>query len=309
MHLISIIIPIYNREKILTETINSVITQTYTNWELLLVDDFSSDNSVAVIESYTQKYSNIKFYQSQKKGYGPAHPRNIGIKNAKGNYIAFLDSDDVWHRNKLEAQINILKGSQYKAICSNAEFFPSGHRNQFYRFKSRPISFEEYLDKPSGISTSCILIKKEYVDEIGFFEENIEFTSHEDYDYWLRMLSHNNNCIYFLNKNLVSHRRHNQNLSKTSTVDYKEFPENLIHIYRKYPNLTKEKLEHLITNKEYIGALNHYTIMYYDSLISVFKILKSKRVKYKDALSIFIKKRIIAFLSFLFPPKFKSKIY
>ena len=106
--LVSIITPTYNSEKFISETINSVLNQTYTNWELLITDDCSTDKTVEIVESYVKKDCRIKFF-SLKKNSGAAIARNNSIKNSKGRYISFLDSDDLWLKNKLELQINFMK--------------------------------------------------------------------------------------------------------------------------------------------------------------------------------------------------------
>lgn len=106
--LVSIITPVYNAQDYLEETILSVLNQTYYNWELLLIDDCSIDNSYKIIEKYLKKDRRIKYLKNDKNS-GPAITRNKGIEEAKGEYIAFLDSDDLWYENKLEKQINFMK--------------------------------------------------------------------------------------------------------------------------------------------------------------------------------------------------------
>ena len=111
MHdLISIVMPAYNSEKYIRNSIKSVINQTYKNWELIIIDDYSTDNTVSIIEEFQNK--NIHLIKN-KKNSGAAISRNKGIKLAKGNYIAFLDSDDLWNKEKLEKQINFMKSNNY----------------------------------------------------------------------------------------------------------------------------------------------------------------------------------------------------
>lgn len=104
--LISIIVPVYNTEQFIAETIESVIEQSYSNWELWLIDDGSTDNSAKVIKSIAEKDNRINYVH--KENGGQASARNLGIKKANGEYIAFLDSDDLWLKDKLEEQIEIL---------------------------------------------------------------------------------------------------------------------------------------------------------------------------------------------------------
>lgn len=106
--LVSIIMPCYNDAAYISDSINSVISQTYQNWELIIVDDFSTDNSKKIIRDYTIKDSRIKLIESESN-IGPGLSRNEGIKISKGQYIAFLDSDDLWDENKLDFQINFMQ--------------------------------------------------------------------------------------------------------------------------------------------------------------------------------------------------------
>jgi teichuronic acid biosynthesis glycosyltransferase TuaG len=125
--LVSIITPSYNSSKYIYDTIQSVISQTYVNWEMIIVDDFSTDNSILIIQNILEIDSRIKLIKL-KKNVGPAIARNKAIEIASGRYIAFLDSDDLWHKDKLEKQLKFMnqKGvyftfSSYNVIDKNSE--------------------------------------------------------------------------------------------------------------------------------------------------------------------------------------------
>ncbi len=105
---VSVIMPSYNSEQFLHATIDSVINQTFTEWELIVIDDCSSDNSNKIIDEYMQKSEKVKLI-SLKHNSGPAIARNRGIEESKGRYIAFLDSDDLWHPDKLSKQLSFMK--------------------------------------------------------------------------------------------------------------------------------------------------------------------------------------------------------
>lgn len=127
--LVSVIMPLYNAEKYVGEAIESVINQTYTNWELIVVNDGSTDNSLEVALKYQSE--SVKVFTQENKGASAA--RNYGLKEAKGDYIQFLDADDVISANKLEEQLMVLNGDLEKlAVCSTVHFFDA----------------EEYLEKP-----------------------------------------------------------------------------------------------------------------------------------------------------------------
>lgn len=116
--MISIITPCYNSEKYIREMIESVISQTFTNWELLITDDCSTDNTVSIIYEYIKKDKRIKLFSTSKNSGHPSEPRNISLSNANGDYVAFLDSDDIWLPNKLEEQYNFIKEKNANLICS-----------------------------------------------------------------------------------------------------------------------------------------------------------------------------------------------
>lgn len=124
---VSIIMPNYNCEKFIVETINSVLAQTYPNWELLIVDDCSTDKSVEIIKNYCDNDARIKLFINEKNS-GAAASRNLALREAKGKWIAFLDSDDLWLPEKLEKQIAFMVDNgydftftKYRQIDENSE--------------------------------------------------------------------------------------------------------------------------------------------------------------------------------------------
>lgn len=106
--LVSIVMPAYNASKFISESIESVLKQTYKNWELIIVNDCSKDNTEEIIKFYSNNDSRIKYY-NQKTNLGISEARNKAIIEAKGEYIAFLDSDDLWKKRKLEEQIKFME--------------------------------------------------------------------------------------------------------------------------------------------------------------------------------------------------------
>lgn len=118
--LVSIIIPVYNSSKYLAETIESINNQTYQDYEAIFIDDGSSDNSVEIIEKYKLKNPRIKIIKLTHQGVSEA--RNIGIKNAKGRFLTFLDSDDIWLKDKLKKQINFIKENDYAFVYCNFKY-------------------------------------------------------------------------------------------------------------------------------------------------------------------------------------------
>ncbi|EGQ9063517.1 TPA: glycosyltransferase [Vibrio parahaemolyticus] len=122
--MVSIIMPTYNSEQTVVESIQSVLSQTYKNWELVIVDDRSTDNTWKVIQTYADKYDNIRVYQN-KENLGAGASRNFAIEQAKGRFIAFLDSDDLWMENKLAEQIPFMLENNYPLTYTHYSRFNS----------------------------------------------------------------------------------------------------------------------------------------------------------------------------------------
>src|SRR5690554_2344188 len=116
--LVSIVMPAYNAEKYIGAAIDSVIAQTYQNWELIVVDDASNDNTASVIEEYTKKDIRVKYHRLHENS-GAAIARNTAIELAHGKYMAFLDSDDTWFPEKLSKQISFMENNNYLFTCTS----------------------------------------------------------------------------------------------------------------------------------------------------------------------------------------------
>lgn len=175
--MISVIIPVFNREVELQRALESVFNQSYKDFEVIVVDDGSSDNSVSVAQKF-----DVKLIKQQNLGVSAA--RNSAIKISQGDYIAFLDSDDEWLPHKLEKQIS------YKSVCVHTEeiWVRNGKRvNQMKKHqKGAGDQFIPSLDL-CLISPSSVMIKKSVFDEIGLFRE--DYPVCEDYDLWLKLTS------------------------------------------------------------------------------------------------------------------------
>ena len=175
---VSIVIPTYNSEKTIAKAINSVIYQNYKSYEILIIDDGSTDKTIEVIKKF--KSDNIKlfrFYNTKR----PSILRNMMIDFSDGEYIAFLDSDDFWLKGKLSKQINFMKKNDY---CISATSYKT-NLNDIVSFKNRSsISFSD-LAKNNMIGTSSIIIKKKIFEKFKFV--NNSFGQPEDYELWLKI--------------------------------------------------------------------------------------------------------------------------
>ena len=159
--LVSAIVTTYNRANLIGETINSILKQSFKNFELLIVDDGSTDNTGDVINSFQDK--RIVYIKSDNWG-GPARPRNIGIKRAKGEYIAFCDDDDLWVKDKLEKQLNIFKTYDVVGVGSLVQKFGAIdlHRKNTINssYKTGRITFNDILHHQNSLALSSIIIRK-----------------------------------------------------------------------------------------------------------------------------------------------------
>lgn len=181
---ISVIIPTYNRANLLSRAINSVLRQTFSDFELIVVDDSSEDNTKALVE--TLKDLRIK-YMCHEENRGAAAARNTGIRMSRGEYIAFLDSDDEWLPEKLEKQISKFEELHHKVgvVYSGLSVFSNGELvRQDIPVKSGNI-YRDQLLQDYVFPTSTIMVRKECLMEIGGFDETLP--ARQDYDLSLRL--------------------------------------------------------------------------------------------------------------------------
>jgi teichuronic acid biosynthesis glycosyltransferase TuaG len=180
--LVSIITPAYNAAVYIAETIASVLAQTYTNWEMLIVNDCSKDNTAEIVQSYAVKDKRIKLI-NLKQNSGAAIARNAAIQNAKGRYIAFLDSDDLWKKEKLQKQIEFMQQNGYAFTYTNYGHF-KGTKENIQNHVQIPTSLN-YQQALKGNKIGCLTVMMDR-KQIA----NIHFTTqkHEDYILWLNIL-------------------------------------------------------------------------------------------------------------------------
>ena len=159
--LVSIITPSYNSSRFINECVNSVLVQTYTNWELIIVDDASNDNSRELISNIAARDNRIKFV-FLTKNIGVAGSRNIALEKSKGRYIAFLDSDDVWHKEKLEKQLKFMMENNYDISHSSYEIINKKDEVIGKRNARNFLTYNSLL-KSCDIGLSTVLVKKKYL--------------------------------------------------------------------------------------------------------------------------------------------------
>ena len=177
----SVIIPTFNRLSFLKEAIESVLSQTYEDFELILVDDGSTDGT----KEFAAELSNRLKYVYQENS-GPSAARNRGISESQGEYITFLDSDDLWLENKLEIEIDFMKANREAVVCYTDEIWIRKGVRVNPKNKHRKYSgwiFEQCLPL-CIVSPSSVLMRKGFFESVGYFDETLPAC--EDYDLWLR---------------------------------------------------------------------------------------------------------------------------
>lgn len=219
---VSIVTPSYNSERFIGLSIESVLSQTYTNWEMLIVDDASTDRTVSIAERYGRGDDRIKLIRL-KQNSGVASARNTGIREAQGRFIAFLDSDDLWMPEKLEKQVRFMEKNNASLACT-----------AYLKMNAEGVVQKRFIDVPNKITYPMILksnrigcltamvdvrrIGKHYMSDVG----------HEDYTLWLKILKRGH-IAYGLNLPLAIYRMRNASLSgnklKASRFQWKIYRE------------------------------------------------------------------------------------
>jgi len=199
---VSIVTPSYNSAKYIEKTVQSVLAQTHENWELIIVDDYSTDNSVEIIKQLIEKNNRVKLIQfcSNK---GAAKARNAAINNANGEFIAFLDSDDIWHPDKLERQLDFM-GSDLDFTFTAYELI-----DEFGRLLGKQVdaeqvgsfNYKDMLKKEATLGCSTVMLRRS-----GFQDISMPLLrTGQDYALWLKLLKTGKQA-YVLNKVMGQYR-------------------------------------------------------------------------------------------------------
>lgn len=200
--------PSYNCEQYIGESIMSVQQQTYENWELIITDDLSSDGTVEVVESFAKNDSRIKLLRSQQN-LGPAGARNTSIEAARGEYIAFLDSDDIWYPQKLEKQISFMEDNDYLFTYTSYEKINSnGEPIGIVLQAPRKVNYKKMLYYGDPIGNLTVVYDSAKLGK--FFVPDIK--KRNDFALWLRIM-HSCSCGYGLKEVLAKYRVHSGSVS------------------------------------------------------------------------------------------------
>lgn len=180
---VSVIIPVYNAEKFLKRAIDSIVAQTWDNWELLLADDCSTDGSRDIMRNCSD--SRIRCFFSEKNA-GPAHARNLALSHAKGQYIAFLDADDFWVPDKMERQIAFMRENKYAfSFTSYAFADENANRSGVIAHAPKAVDYQSIL-RSSTIAPSTAMLDRQQIDSsLIYMPENVRL---EDAATWMQIM-------------------------------------------------------------------------------------------------------------------------
>ena len=224
--LVSVIIPVYNGEKYIAETIQSVLVQTHKLWELIIVDDGSTDGLKKIVEKYQNVDLRIKYYYCENRGVSSA--RNFGIKVSKGDLIAFLDADDIWLPENLAIKIEKIGNNSYGLVHSDAFILRNGEESN----QEKLTGMEGWLlddmllcENTQIPGPSSVLIKRKVIEQVGLFDEKMSTTA--DKDFFIRVaakfeIGRINRCTWY-------YRIHENNMHK----DIGLMERDTIYLYKK----------------------------------------------------------------------------
>lgn len=250
--LVTIITPMYNSEKYIKNTIESVLRQTYQNWEWIIIDDASIDSSLKIVQNFVEKDNRIKIIKKDNNS-GQANSRNLGLKKSKGKLITFLDSDDIWDKHFLKKQVEFLKKNNAKIVCSNYKRMNEEMTECLAMETVKDMI--KYKDLLKRCYFSCLTTLFYKVENI-FFDETMEKL--EDYLFWLEILK-----VYKIafgnNEPLGYYRIHQNSISSNKIKNIKW----LYIIYREKIKFGLLKSIYLTCRFIFINILkNHKTIKY-----------------------------------------------
>ena len=210
---VSIVVPTFNHAQFLHQALASVVAQTFQNWEAIIVNNFSTDDTIKIVESIGEtRFRLINFHNNGVI----AASRNEGIRLSNGSVIAFLDSDDLWYPNKLEHCMPAFD-AHADVVCHGEYWVSDGmQQRQILYGPQKNAQYSKLLYRGNCVSTSATLVRKDLLIEVGGFSVDLEYITAEDYDLWLK-LAHRKSSFTFIPEVLGEFRQHQ--LSASSSVE------------------------------------------------------------------------------------------
>lgn len=186
---ISIIIPTFNRAKLLARSLRSILNQNYEEWEVIIIDNFSEDNTEQIIRGFKNKKI---IYKKFHNNGSIAKSRNEAIKISTGNYIAFLDSDDWWKPYKLTKCIEAFKNNSDLSIIYHNCIITDGKKNKNSKCRAlRKNTYDDLICNGNTLITSSVILRKDILQKVGLFNDSRDYLGWEDYDLWIRIAKAN----------------------------------------------------------------------------------------------------------------------
>ena len=220
MNTISVVLPVYNSKDYILETLVSVTNQTLAPNEIIVVDDKSTDGTDKIVRAFGEIHKNIKLISLNKNSGGPATPRNIGVETAKGELIAFIDSDDVWHPRKLELQYALIREKNIAFVSSRSWKIISGKAaTQTAFLKNNPpeklnttlVTWKDFICK-NPLCASSIVVRRDVMQKMRFDQRN-KYVAIEDYVAWRKIHNGIIDFSYRLEFPFVGYRVHGNSIS------------------------------------------------------------------------------------------------
>ena len=205
---VSIITPMYNCEAFLSQTINSILNQTYKNWDLFLIDDNSTDNTLGIAQSFSNKYSNIKLLKNSTN-LGAAISRNLGTEKSKGDFIAFLDADDLWKPEKLEKQLDFVKRYNFDVCFSSYELINEKGEKLNKTVKALPVLSYKKLLKSNYVGNLTGLYDVKTLGKI----QTTNLRKRQDWLLWLEAIKRSGKPAKGIQESLAYYRVRKDSMS------------------------------------------------------------------------------------------------
>ena len=267
----SIIIPTYNQDYFLKNALESVINQTFQEWEAIVINNYSEDNTLEIIESF----NDIRIKSTNFSNFGViAASRNFGLSLSIYPYISFLDSDDTWHPEKLEKTLFYLK-NDIDLVCHDEIWTWSDNTHKLVSYGPKKNSvYENLLFNGNVISTSAVSVRKDLMIELNGFNESPSMIGNEDYDLWMRISMKTKNNFKFINEPLGYYVIHENNTSKKL---FRQLKSEIFVIKKHFNNSIIEKnpknLLRLIIriSRAIVGSILRSNDFVYKSLIRIIK--------------------------------------
>lgn len=286
MPFFSVVIPTYNRAEQLRQTVQTVIDQTYGDFEVLVMDDGSNDHTQRVVEEFND--SRIRYDWAENSG-GPATPRNRGIDAAKGEWVCFLDADDFWYPEKLEEVASAIEANpEVDGVCHNENLYivDSGEKTLLRHGPYERSFYRKMLTGGNRLSTSATTIRREFLNRYNLrFNQSPGYVIVEDFDLWLRVAFHGGEFCFIdevlgdyviekegnISSNTKKLRENSENLLRDHVYKVQQFESNKDKLWRQVSvKLEMQSVKDMLAARNYTSALIRIVQLFFISPLGMF---------------------------------------